>query len=161
MQATGRTFDPPESGPFILEFGATKIVILWCDLAAQTHGFLYIKNSFKRDAFKSGALVPMTLGHRISATDNRKNALKSEKTLPKHVLANGYPRDSTRVILRQFWAQRSYRVCVSLKCAPIGKSEPKIAWSPLRCMFLKASEKQLPKRCHGSRDMAIFWSKIV
>ena len=27
--ATGGTFDPPESGPFILEFGANKIVILW------------------------------------------------------------------------------------------------------------------------------------
>ena len=84
MQATGRTFDPPESGPFILEFGATKIVILWCDLAAQTHGFLYyIKNSFKRDAFKSGALVPMTLGYRIPATDSRKKRTKERKNAPK------------------------------------------------------------------------------
>ena len=127
-------FGRPECGPFILEY---------FHLSADD------------------TLVPMPIGHRISATDSRKNALKSEKTLPKHVLANGYPRDCTRVIVRQFWAQRSYRVCVSLKCVPIGKSEPKIAWSPLRCMFLKASEKQLPKRCHGSRDMAIFWSKIV
>ena len=27
--ATVGTFDPPEPGPFILEFGANKIVILW------------------------------------------------------------------------------------------------------------------------------------
>ena len=29
-----------------------------------------------------GTLVPMTIGHRISATDNRKNAIKSTKRPP-------------------------------------------------------------------------------
>ena len=35
----------------------------------------------------------MAVGHRIKAPDNRKNAHKCEKTLPKRSPANGYSKD--------------------------------------------------------------------
>ena len=60
-------------------------------------GFLHIKNIFKRDALKSDALVPMTLGHRIKDLHKPKNAHKCENTLPKRTPANGYPKGS------RFW----------------------------------------------------------
>ena len=86
---------------------------------------------------KSGALVRMALGHRIPSADKRKNALKCEKTLPKRSPANGYPKDITGVETRPFFAQRSYRMAVSLKCPPIAESDPNLVWSPLPCVLLK------------------------
>ena len=64
---------------------------------------MYLSGSRKCKEFPlvSGALVPMTIGHRISAPDSRKNAHKCEKTLPKRSPANGYPKGTVLVPLYQ------------------------------------------------------------
>ena len=36
-----------------------------------------------------------------------------------------------------FFAQRSYRMAVSLKCPPIAESDPNLVWCPLPCVLLK------------------------
>ena len=43
----------------------------------------------------------MAIGHRISAPDSRKNALKCEKALPNRSPANGYPKGTVLVPLYQ------------------------------------------------------------
>ena len=115
-------------------------------------GFLYTRNIFKKDTLKSGALVRMANGHRIPFPDTRKNAHKYEKTLPKRSPANGYPKDITGVETRPFFAQRSYRMAVSLKCPPIAESDPNLVWSPLPCALLKKGVTHDPWPLPASTD---------
>ena len=116
MQATGRTFDPPESGPLMLEFGANKSWYcgeIWPPRVSSIHIGVRIRIT--------SSIAPCLCHWCPHPVFNNVNlfALFSKNAPPD----TEYPGDSTRVILRQFWAQRSYRRCVSLKCAPIGYRE--------------------------------------